>query len=463
MFVLKELLAAIRKHFVVLGQALGAVFFLWVVLFFTRAYAEDKGLEPAEPQSHPAEMGSLVGGSVAKLEISSEDVEDRVNLWGANYLFMYRDFSGDLTGNFVFQPSQLSVGMHQFALNYNLSEKFFLSASTRYQKNEITLVSNMGPPGAPRQMEFSTEGLSDSQLGLSRQWKGAGHLILSSQISLPTGSYREQTSSGRLVSYPGQLGSGTVDWVPSISFRGRQGPWELSSRLEGRVRTGRNSLGYRLGDEFSASLGGSYWMLRYLAVTASSYFRAWDEVRGFENVDRFNQQVAAAARASSQRPFATGGPTGPSSGDRPGVGTGPGVSPGIGPGVGTGSGVSPGVGTGPGGRSSVGTGGPRSGPPTGGNPGGGNPGGGPGGPASGPGFSSPTSPFQGGPSANTADVFAAPGTRLSAQVGLRSGIYLGPYLMGGLEVGWPIYVRQLGPLEGLNPTWYILTHLRSEF
>lgn len=320
--------------------------------------------------------------------------------WGANYFYMQRDFSGAPTGALMFEPTGLEVAVHHFALSYNWSENFSISVSTQYVKNEITLASNIPRPGAPAKMVMSTEGLSDSWVGVNRQWKGShglpGNFVFSTHLSLPTGSYQEKTESGRLVSYPGQLGSGTVDWVPSLTHRLREGAWELNSRAEARIRMGRNNLGYRLGDELSASLTGGFWLHRYLALTLGGSWRAWGDVKGSENVDRFNAQVSRSGSTSGSRP-----PMGEPADGRPPAG------------------------------------------------------------AEGPASPPLVRPASG--AISTQDIFAAAGTRLSAQVGLKSGIYLGPAFLASVEVGAPVYVQQMGPLKGLEPTWFLMTHLRSQF
>ena len=78
-------------------------------------------------------------------------------------------------------------------------------------------------------------------------------------VSFPTGSIREKghtpAGPGSQLPYTMQLGSGTWDVPMSVSYAGRTesaipwiGPVSWGTQLLGKVRTGQNSRGYRLGD-----------------------------------------------------------------------------------------------------------------------------------------------------------------------------------------------------------------------
>jgi hypothetical protein len=109
-------------------------------------------------------------------------------------------------------------------------------------------------------------------------------LHLNAGLSLPTGSISEKddTPMGRVrLPYPMQLGSGTVDLRPGLtwSFQPDEA-WSVGAQLRSAVRLGRNRKGYRRGHE----VGGSVWVARVLAPWLSTSLRldglAWGDYEG---------------------------------------------------------------------------------------------------------------------------------------------------------------------------------------
>ncbi|MCB0390908.1 MAG: hypothetical protein KDD58_06450 [Bdellovibrionales bacterium] len=343
-------------------------------------------------------IATLIASQAKSDELSTSTQLDKQNptKWMATYNNMYRNFEGSYNSNYLLQPEELKVTTHNFGLSYKLNENYFLNVSGKYIRNDIYLKSNSS--FVPN-ISATTEGLGDTQVGITRQWlfKNNSFLFLSANLSLPTGDYQEKTSSGRLVSYQGQLGSGTYDFAPYMAYKRRWNSFDLMTRLQGRIRMGRNDLNYRLGDEVMAISSVGWWFWKYSALTASVYYKNWREVVGSENVEAFNSKVEAANRKKMMSQ--TNGHGTPH----------------------------------------------RMGPPKGSTHGSG---------------SVRPSSFN---STNTEDIFAASGARWSAQVGLKTGIFLGPIFRGIVEVGTPIYNEQIGPLTGLDTQWYLVTALQSSF
>ena len=58
--------------------------------------------------------------------------------------------------------------------------------------------------------------------------------------------------------YAMQLGSGTYDLEPGITYTGRQGKYAWGSQLKAALRLGDNSEDYRLGNSYQLSTWSSY-------------------------------------------------------------------------------------------------------------------------------------------------------------------------------------------------------------
>jgi hypothetical protein len=144
-----------------------------------------------------------------------------------------------------------------------------------------------------------SEGLGDTTLGALlaggdiAQGALAGTWHYGVALSIPTGSIKQtgrvltpmnQHVSGKRLPYPMQLGSGTYDIKPSLTFNSAaHGAWRYGGQISGVARLEDNSQGYRLGDK--ALVQG--WVSRRLAsfVSASARLDAsyQDRLRGTDS------------------------------------------------------------------------------------------------------------------------------------------------------------------------------------
>jgi hypothetical protein len=105
-------------------------------------------------------------------------------------------------------------------------------------------------------------------------------------VRLPTGSIEKSDitpasapNESRLP-YPMQLGSGTVDLTPGVTYLAQSDDWSGGGQLMATLRTGENDAGYRLGHRFMAT----GWVARRLgnrwSVSARLISEAWGNIQG---------------------------------------------------------------------------------------------------------------------------------------------------------------------------------------
>ncbi len=107
----------------------------------------------------------------------------------------------------------------------------------------------------------TTQGLGDTKLSATKTFfLNSDLLIANLGLSLPTGSVSEKNKNNPQFNYPYnmQLGSGTVDLEPSLMFLRTQGQNQWGAFAMGVLRNGRNSYGYRKGNEYIAKIWYSY-------------------------------------------------------------------------------------------------------------------------------------------------------------------------------------------------------------
>jgi hypothetical protein len=96
-----------------------------------------------------------------------------------------------------------------------------------------------------------------------------GRLDAAVGLSLPTGSVNKRVNkAGDYLSYGLQTGSGTVDFTPSLTYRGGMGRFSWGGQLSWVERLeSSNAAGYRLGDKVQGSVWAGYRILDWLSAS----------------------------------------------------------------------------------------------------------------------------------------------------------------------------------------------------
>ncbi len=167
-------------------------------------------------------------------------------------------------------PENMTVQRQMLMGMYAPTNWLTFMAMGSYVKKEMDHITFAGAAGTTRLGTFTTlgKGLGDTKVSaIFRLYNSYGRrLQASAGVSLPTGSITKTdavlaptgaTPTLRLP-YPMQLGSGTYDFLPGLTYRGWEGPWSYGARYSGVIRLGENSEGYTQGDIHSLSAWGGY-------------------------------------------------------------------------------------------------------------------------------------------------------------------------------------------------------------
>lgn len=144
----------------------------------------------------------------------------------------------------------------------------------------------------------ATSGVGDTGLfSMFRLFRSPDHqLLLGLGVTAPTGAVnitiegmevnRNDPHFGQplLIHYGMQLGSGTWDFVPSLTYLGQLDQWAWGAQLNSVVRLqDKNSSGFAFGDEFQATAWGSYSPLDWLSMSLRGIYTVQGSVRGRYN------------------------------------------------------------------------------------------------------------------------------------------------------------------------------------
>ena len=236
--------------------------------------------------------------------------------WMVSYRYMSMDMKGLLKGSNSVAPTMMATGfmphmlptemtmdMHMFGTMYAISDKWTLMGMLHYLDNEMSM-----PMG-----KMDSKGIGDSKIAglydLAQREDGRrAHLKLG--LSLPAGSIDEKDSMSRILGYGMQLGSGTYDFEPAITYLGQTGNYSYGAQLGGILRIGENDQDYTLGNKFEATLWGARKITDSLSASAKFDYSSQSEIDGSDTrLDARNMMRASPSfqTASQGRDITTFG------------------------------------------------------------------------------------------------------------------------------------------------------------
>lgn len=200
------------------------------------------------------------------------------------FMSMQRNYDGDsqisdadAQNGYMGSAAEMDMQMHMLGVMYAPCDKLTLMLMSAYKEN--TMLSNM-MGGARSKMRSSGWGdvTLSAYYGLYKKQASSAHFGLG--ISAPTGSIDERMSSGARMGYPMQLGTGTWDLKPSLTWIGQSCDWSYGSQISAVIHMDENDNGYTLGD--SVMLTG--WVNRRInewsAVSIRLTGKSWGNVDG---------------------------------------------------------------------------------------------------------------------------------------------------------------------------------------
>jgi len=218
-------------------------------------------------------------------------------------------------------PTKMNMDMHMLMGMYGISDKTSIMGMLHYLNNEMDMVMHMqmdnGTPMGNMFGSMDTSGMGDTRFDVMYQ---VNHQLTTSLgLSLPTGSIDEKitmimngtnfstgapmptVANGPMQApYSMQLGSGTYDLIPAITYNKNLDLWNIGGQATYTLRTGKNDNKYTLGDQLEITAWGTYSVNPSLTLSSRINIFDWGKIDG-QSPD-INPALSPAAD-----PDATGG------------------------------------------------------------------------------------------------------------------------------------------------------------
>ena len=215
-----------------------------------------------------------------------------------SYRYMYMPMEGSLVGTesvedgaivapdgfgFLVTPIEMPMQMQMLGAMLAPSDALTLMLMVPYVTAEMDHLVRNG-----NTFTTASGGLGDVKLSalytFARPERLRFHANLG--VSFPTGSIDERdvtpASMGAEVRlpYPMQIGSGTFDVLPGVTYLGQSTAWSWGAQVTGTVRLGENDNGYRLGNVGGGTVWGAYKLTEMLSASVRVEGKTWGDVDG---------------------------------------------------------------------------------------------------------------------------------------------------------------------------------------
>lgn len=187
----------------------------------------------------------------------------------------------DVLDDYMVAPTDMDMWMHMFGLMYAPTDNLTLTGMIPYASKSMSHTTRMGT-------EFSTksDGIADIKVSaLYKIFERNGHQMhITAGLNLPTGSTDEKddipAGANRPLPYPMQLGSGTFDLLPGITYQAHHEHWSWGAQVSGVIRLGENDEDYTLGDVLNTTAWGARKLNDWLSTAARLNWTKWGNIDG---------------------------------------------------------------------------------------------------------------------------------------------------------------------------------------
>jgi len=269
---------------------------------------------------HPNHQHHTHSGHFAPAGLMFSHLIGKTNHWMIGYRYMQTRQAGDiLHGSSViddvsvvhagcgetiqcrFMPTYMDMGMHMLNIMYAPTDWLNITLMPQWVDMSMNLRNLDGRPPLDETVHehtgvagHATGGVGDTLIAsLVRLWHRPGHqLHLGLGLSAPTGNVdlefrRIARIDGGLVHFGMQLGSGTWDLLPSLTYNGQQQDWFWGGQLSANLRLqSKNKSGYRLGNYWQGTVWGGYQFTDWLAASVRSIYSVKGAIKG--DFNRYN-------------------------------------------------------------------------------------------------------------------------------------------------------------------------------
>lgn len=185
----------------------------------------------------------------------------------------------DVLNNYMVAPTKMPMKMHMFGAMYGITNQLTLAVMGGFSEREMDHVRQNNTT-----FRMENDGITDTSVNALYEFYNDGqHRIqFNAGVSLPTGSSNDRKADGSIFGYPMQMGSGTYDLLPGLSYSGKLTDWSWGGQVNGNFRLGRNNRGYSLGDRYQLTGWAAKKVSDVFSISLRVDGQAWENINGYD-------------------------------------------------------------------------------------------------------------------------------------------------------------------------------------
>ena len=270
----------------------------------------------ARPASTPQDLTALSLEDLLHEEVTPINVlGSHTHLKGGfmvGYRYMYMEMNhnqlgthdvsvGQILQQYPVAHTSMTMQMHMVELMYAPLDSLTVMMMVPYLDNRMHHQTANGPGPT-----VESSGVGDLQFmalyNLLGNPRAQGQrLLLNAGFSAPTGAINERANGSQL-EYSMQLGSGTWDFMPGMTYLGESDRFAWGAQVLFTIHNGFNYRDYQLGDRYRLSAWLDYKVVDWFGPSLRLDWHAWNKINGADpgmNPARnpaFNPKKLAGAR-----------------------------------------------------------------------------------------------------------------------------------------------------------------------
>ena len=227
--------------------------------------------------------------------------------------------------DYLMVPLRMRMRMHMFGAMFAPHDRITLMAMMSHRNNSMKMKSaHLHSPGGDGAVGhhhiigdplMTTAGPGDLKLSALIPLLNTSNadLLLNAGVSIPTGYIDlKGTHEGNEVTglhYPMQLGSGSFELRPGLTFAAIHGAWSYGAQARGAIRLNKNNRDYRLASTIGSTLWSARRLNDWLSVSLRGSFENWGNITTFTSEEEMESHKYGHGDAAHDRYAALTGTT----------------------------------------------------------------------------------------------------------------------------------------------------------
>jgi hypothetical protein len=175
--------------------------------------------------------------------------------------------------------TSMEMQMHMAELMYAPSDWATVMAMVPFGVNTMHHLTRTGDTPTARSSGVGDLGFMGLFNVLGNPAGKGQRLLVNAGFTAPTGAI-DASDSGKQLEYNMQLGSGTWDLQPGLTYLGESDTLSWGAQALGTIRLGMNDHDYRLGDRYRLSAWTQLKVTDWFGPSARLDWHAWSKVHG---------------------------------------------------------------------------------------------------------------------------------------------------------------------------------------